>query len=771
MTKRVRGVLRRRQPFFRPRVEPLEGRCVPAVFTVNSNLVNLDVDGKVTLLEAIQAANTNAPAGDAPAGDLTSVAVDVIRFAPSLSGPVIITLGGTPLSITEDLTINGPGVASFPTSFIAINGNSLSRIFNVDNFAPTTINVAINGLILFGGKVAGGDGGGISNRENLSVADSLITSNETDLSGGSIANLAGATLTIASSTISDSKANFGGAVANSGTLILRDSAVTDNTATTQGGGIFNGGTLTVDDSSLSGNTATNEHGGGLANTGDATVNNSVIGGNSAGIGGGGIHNNADGHTLSVRDSTISGNACGNGGGGVNNFGGDVTLINCTVAGNSAGAGAGGVRHNEPGTLTLLNTTVSGNTGSDGGGISTNGSTTIKNSTISGNSATRDGGGIWDNRSMTLANSTVVGNTAGGNGGGVFLFPGGGLANLTSTIVANNDAAGYGDDLGSGGPTYRFLLAFSLVKKTAGASLSETTPGSNLYGVDPLLGPLANNGGPTLTHALMLGSPALDRGSSPEGPANDQRGFGFDRVIGAAADVGAFESRDPDVRVVPDPQNRGKKVLVIVGTRRNDRITVRPDGDALEVEFDGDFHTFDRAGVTRLVAFGLEGNDRVEVSARLTLSSLLDGGRGADVLLGGAGPDTIRGQAGNDLILGRGGNDRLEGGAGRDFLIGGAGRDVLAGGADDDLLVGGATVYDNRQSALTQILAVWASAESYATRASRIRNGARVPRLSASQIIDRFFDQLIGDIGRELFFSNKGDAVQNKTKGEQGVIVR
>ena len=89
----------------------------------------------------------------------------------------------------------------------------------------------------------------------------------------------------------------------------------------------------------------------------------------------------------------------------------------------------------------------------------------------------------------------------------------------------------------------------------GFTFTESAPGTNLFGLDPLLGPLAYNGGPTLTRALLPGSPALDRGSNPEGLTEDQRGYGSDRVVGAAADIGAYESRDSDVRLVPDPLDR------------------------------------------------------------------------------------------------------------------------------------------------------------------------------------------------------------------------
>jgi hypothetical protein len=294
---------------------------------------------------------------------------------------------------------------------------------------------------------------------------------------------------------------------------------------------------------------------------------------------------------------------------------------------------------------------------------------------------------------------------------------------------------------------------------AETNFTESVPGTNLFGVDPLLGPLADNGGPTLTHALLPGSPALDRGSSPDGAATDQRVL--DRVIGFAADMGAYESHDPRVSLVPDPKDRSKDVLVVVGTRRNDKICFYPDDDVLEVKFSREYYNFDRASISRLVAFGMEGADTIKVSAKLAVDALLDGGYGADRLVGGAG---------NDILLGRWGNDVLLGGIGRDILIGGAGADILTGGLDDDILVGGSTIYDGNPTAMLQIQTVWTSTDNYETRASRIRDGIAVPQLNAAQISDTSIDRFIGDRGMEQFFVGVGDKLRKRTATEEIVGV-
>jgi hypothetical protein len=196
---------------------------------------------------------------------------------------------------------------------------------------------------------------------------------------------------------------------------------------------------------------------------------------------------------------------------------------------------------------------------------------VTNSTVSGNSA-YDGGGVFVGAfaSLMLTDSTVSGNTApGGSGGGLYLSElylsdsttvilnstiadnaatfGGGIYSDTqlviqSTIVANN-VSGTGPDLFG-----NITATFSLIGNPSGATLG---PGSanNLFNRDPLLGPLADNGGPTRTHALLPGSPAINAGSNPANLAYDERGAGFPRVFGSAADIGAFEAQQTTITSV------------------------------------------------------------------------------------------------------------------------------------------------------------------------------------------------------------------------------
>ncbi len=317
-----------------------------------------------------------------------------------------------------------------------------------------------------------------------------------------------------------------------------------------GGGIDNSGTLTLTNSTLSGNSAPGDFGGGIDNSGTLTLTNSTLSGNSATVGGG-ISNSG---TLTVTHSTLSGNSAfgefGGSGGGIGNSG-TLTVTHSTLSGNSATDG-GGISNS--GTLTVTHSTLSGNSavffsfhlepfGGFGGGISNSGTLTVINSTLSGNSAigiigifgfgSGGGGGISNSGTLTVTNSTLSGNSA-PRGGGVFLRnPGGGqVAKVTAiTSIFANPAGG---NLVSEAGTMFISLGHNLFSDTPGVALNP----ADLINTDPRLGPLADNGGPTFTQALLPGSPAIDAGIAVPGVTTDQRGI--PRPQGAAPDIGAFE---------------------------------------------------------------------------------------------------------------------------------------------------------------------------------------------------------------------------------------
>ena len=174
---------------------------------------------------------------------------------------------------------------------------------------------------------------------------------------------------------------------------------------------------------------------------------------------------------------------------------------------------------------------------DGGGVYAFFNARLTSSTVSGNSTAGDaagGGGVYARGDVTLSQSTVTNNRAtfaASTGGGIWSNI---MILIDSSIVAGNTAGGGMNDIRPGSGTF-----------TVNSSLLGTgvTPGAgtgNLFEDNPLLGPLANNGGATETHALLSGSPAIDRGSPAVMAPSDQRGEPFLRLVNGRADIGAYE---------------------------------------------------------------------------------------------------------------------------------------------------------------------------------------------------------------------------------------
>ena len=185
-----------------------------------------------------------------------------------------------------------------------------------------------------------------------------------------------------------------------------------------------------------------------------------------------------------------------------------------------------------------------------GGLFAGGRLTLLNSTVSGNVAADQGGGLTANGLITIDHSTITGNSSQGSGGGIVQLAG---MVLRNSIVAGNMAGVLGPDLLLGFSASTPQVRFSILGSNNGNGLTEAPFGSpdingNLIGgpvhglLNPMLAPLANNSGPTQTHALLPGSPAINAGDPAfVGPSNtDQRGTGFARVGGGRLDMGAFE---------------------------------------------------------------------------------------------------------------------------------------------------------------------------------------------------------------------------------------
>jgi fibronectin-binding autotransporter adhesin len=297
--------------------------------------------------------------------------------------------------------------------------------------------------------------------------------------------------------------------------------------------------------SFSGLTFTSAAGGAITaanNPITLTFANCVFTGNKSSSFGGaiGINNGS----LTATDCTFSGNSATFGGGAISDSGtsAKVTLRQCTLSGNTAGSHGGGVA---AATYLLIEySTLSGNMAGSGGAVSSShvgaaGTLTIRDSTISGNSASDTGGGIDlvdFNGTLRVQNSTITGNTANNKGGAIGLVYGSGVVAIDSSILSA-DSAPAGPELSIGSVT----VNASMIGSASGVTTFTGDAFTNSHiGVDPLLGPLANNGGSTQTRALLAGSPAIDKGTNPVGLSFDQRGTGFPRFIGIQPDIGAFE---------------------------------------------------------------------------------------------------------------------------------------------------------------------------------------------------------------------------------------
>lgn len=503
---------------------------------------------------------------------------DVIDLSACNNSTITLTQGALPVAI-DDLSITaGSG------HHVTIDGNGADRVIYASGPGTGTTNVlALSYLTIRNGKAP--------------VAP-IGTSTYPAAIGGCIFAYADG-VGLYNSTVTGCKAvnpngiAEGGGIAAKG-LYLQNSSITNNLASGAktgtgtnkygaiGGGAISNAIAYVYNSHIDGNTVSGSTGVGFAMGGGlvalivdvekSTISNnsaSLVAGSASGPGakymamGGGLVPLAGGQ---LSASTISGNSatCTNSSApsspNVFCLGGGLFSLSLPVGGPSPGAG----------TMYVKYSTISGNR-SDffGGGVSSKYNIELEQSTVSGNSAVGGAGVALSNfkygNGSTLPqamiyNSTIASNQAAYADAGAGILdvpfaPSGGSATpipitLVSSIVANNSGAGVPSDIYL--PDSYSLTIAGANDLVMSASSNITLPGGTLS-ADPMLGPLANNGGPTLTMGLLAGSPALDVGSNPNNYASDQRGNGFPRVVGVAPDIGAFEGiAVPPAPPVPAP---------------------------------------------------------------------------------------------------------------------------------------------------------------------------------------------------------------------------
>jgi hypothetical protein len=514
----------------RPTVlEALEDRVLLAtVYTVNDTSGNpADVN---SLPHAIAQANANP-----------STAGSVIEFSSAFfSSPHTIVLTAT-LGLSESggpETIEGPDSAP-----LTISGGGSVQVFNV----ASGVTASLSFLTISDGVAMAASGGGVLNAGLLSMTHCSVTGNT--VNGGAGAGT-----------------YEGGGIYSTGSLTVTHCTIAGNTVTggtnggqAGGGGIGSTGPLLASNCAVTGNavsgTVSSLYGGGIDSTGTSNVTDCKITGNSLtdGEAGGGVFNNG---LSTLTDCTIADNSISSGtGAGIANAA-TMTVLGCAIFDNSANSFAqgGGIANND--TLAVADSAITGNSATvvAGGILNASGTTFISNSTIAGNAAAGVGGILVAAGSLTAANVTIAENSSGVTTYQGYSVVGGieiilGAATLDNSIVALNTAANAPSDIAvNGGGQLTAASGYNLIGTGGSGGLVNGTSGNQVGVANPGLAPLASNGGPTQTIALLPGSPAIDAGSNALAinPTNnhalidDQRESSFPRIYNGTVDIGAYE---------------------------------------------------------------------------------------------------------------------------------------------------------------------------------------------------------------------------------------
>ena len=515
-------------------------------FEVQSILVTNTADsGAGSLRQAITDANTNA-------------VPEAINFQTGLTGTIVLSTALPDISSSMAISGSEPSELTIQRSFVG--GTPAFRIFTIN--AGST--VVISGLTITNGLTpVNANGGGILNAGTLTLRRVRLSANRT--SDGTSTGAAGS----------------GGGIYSSGTVAMTDSSISanrtgagvDDNAGGYGGGVYNASIMTLTNSDVTANQTGGGDGaapaagagGGIANIGTLTLTHSTVISNETPLEqrvgeGGGIQNVG---TLLLTDSIVANNKTGgSSGGGIDSADGTVTLINCLISGNEANGPGGGISSFD--TVNIVNSSIINNLSGTGGGLAiccNQVLATVVNSTISGNRSTGIGGGIWIVGLVALTNLTVTdnrsdsNNSGGEQAGGIYAE---GTVTLNGSIVANNfrgpNPSIFADDIKG---ALQSPSSYNLIGIGGSGGINNGVNNNQVGIADPRLGPLTSNGGPTQTHALLAGSPALDAGNnalvaSPPfsgPPFTDQRGAGFARIVDGpdadntdTVDIGAYEAQ-------------------------------------------------------------------------------------------------------------------------------------------------------------------------------------------------------------------------------------
>jgi len=447
----------------------------------------------------------------------------------NLPGPISI-LSALP-DISGSLTIRGNGPAN-----TVISGYRTNRVFNVLAGANCDISdLTVQG----GGPTYNGDPGrpipttAIVNAGTMSISNCFVHDHGSgEISrgaGGGAIQSGGGGLVLNNIVLSDNFARYFAALSASNVRATNCLFVENGTGDScpigiGGDSVFSGCTFRRNQAVYDG------EGGGIYASGNLTLLNCTVTNNYGDWSTGGIR--FIGNNLVISNCVIINNEAGESYGGIYAVATNILILNSSISGNHSLERSGGITLY--GNACLIGCIVSYNGSAfvyPAAGIAASGTLNMTNCTVTGNLAKYlPGAGVYcaPNSTVQAVNCTIA-----DNGSGIDNSTTGSVYALNTIIANNGTGSTNGDFLGT-----LISQGHNLIGNISNTTIAGTTNG-NIYGVDPLLGPLRNNGGPTFTHALMRGSPAIDAGTSDGAPGLDQRGIA--RPYGTTVDIGAFES--------------------------------------------------------------------------------------------------------------------------------------------------------------------------------------------------------------------------------------
>lgn len=463
-------------------------------------------------------------------GTGTAASCTEAAFAGALAGGGVVSFDCG--AITHTILLTASHVIAADTLVdggggIVLSGGDLIRPLSVDaGVTLTLVDLAVRD------GASPDDGGCLHNAGTLTLVDVVVESCTAVRDGAGIFNDAGGVLDFDGGSIRTNVAGRnGGALAHHGASgTIGGTIVLGNDAGSEGGGVYAAGDLSIMGGSLLASNDAPAGGGLFVAAGTTAMTSCTASGNRAATGGAGVYV-AGGATFVMTAGEIRNNAS-LGGGSLNGAGlhtaGTASVTGATVRSNAATLG-GGI-YQAAGTLDLVGTTLSANIATTAGGIHAAGAATLTNCTLSANLAT-NASGIYGLGTVMLQNATVSDNRGQISPLGAALYRAAGSFTLRNTLVALNNPFDCGGTITSAG------------NNLAGDATCALGGPGDLENLNPQIGPLALNGGPTRTHLLWQGSPAVDAATAVGCPATDQRGTA--RPIGAACDIGAVERQPGD----------------------------------------------------------------------------------------------------------------------------------------------------------------------------------------------------------------------------------